>query len=246
MRVPPIGMARLGWRGVALGLPAATEVLALSCAICHLRKPKRFCLALHDRICPQCCGEQREATLDCPSECPYLQQARQHDQRREPGELPAEGLFPEVELTHAAFERGQMLIAGLVQTLGQVARADRQLKDREVIAALSKLAGSYRTLVASGLLYQEATANPAQLAILDALEQSLRQYREVERQHLGQAALSGREVLQALVFLLRLAHRHSSGRPLARGFVDFVQESSAASGEPLEGAAGSASRIILP
>ena len=48
----------------------------LSCAICEIRKEKRFCPAVHGRICPQCCGEQREVTLDCPSDCPYLQQAR--------------------------------------------------------------------------------------------------------------------------------------------------------------------------
>ena len=38
----------------------------MSCAICEKRKEKRFCPAIHGRICPQCCGEQREVTLDCP------------------------------------------------------------------------------------------------------------------------------------------------------------------------------------
>jgi len=51
----------------------------MSCALCEKRKEKRFCPALHDRICPQCCGEQREVTLDCPSDCVYLQQAREHE-----------------------------------------------------------------------------------------------------------------------------------------------------------------------
>jgi hypothetical protein len=40
----------------------------LACAICEQRKEKRFCPAVHGRIFPQCCGEQREVTLDCPSE----------------------------------------------------------------------------------------------------------------------------------------------------------------------------------
>src|SRR6267378_4241217 len=48
----------------------------LSCAICEVRKEKRFCPAVHERICPQCCGEQHEMTLDCPNDCTYLQQAR--------------------------------------------------------------------------------------------------------------------------------------------------------------------------
>src|SRR5271170_6024691 len=50
----------------------------LSCVICEERKEKRFCPAVHGKICPQCCGEQREVTLDCPSDCPYLQQSREH------------------------------------------------------------------------------------------------------------------------------------------------------------------------
>ena len=53
----------------------------MSCAICEKRKEKRFCPAVHGRICPQCCGEQREVTLDCPSDCVYLQQAREHENR---------------------------------------------------------------------------------------------------------------------------------------------------------------------
>ena len=53
----------------------------MTCAICETRKEKRFCPAVHGRICPQCCGEQREVTLDCPSDCPYLQQAREHEKR---------------------------------------------------------------------------------------------------------------------------------------------------------------------
>ena len=54
----------------------------LSCAICEIRKEKRFCPAVHGRICPQCCGEQREVTLDCPHDCPYLIQAREHEKPR--------------------------------------------------------------------------------------------------------------------------------------------------------------------
>ena len=76
----------------------STEVLSLSCPICNLRKEKRFCLALHDRICAQCCGEQREVTLECPSECPYLQQARQHEKPRDSVENPPEEIFPAIRL----------------------------------------------------------------------------------------------------------------------------------------------------
>ena len=66
----------------------------MSCAICEVRKEKRFCPAVHGRICPQCCGEQREVTLDCPSDCPYLQQAREHEKPRPADEPEREILTP--------------------------------------------------------------------------------------------------------------------------------------------------------
>ena len=73
----------------------------MTCAICNERREKRFCPAVHGKICPQCCGEQREVTLDCPSDCPYLQQAREHANAHTepPAEQDRENLFPEVEIT---------------------------------------------------------------------------------------------------------------------------------------------------
>ena len=63
----------------------------MSCALCKLRKEKRFCPAVHDKICPVCCGQEREVSLDCPSECVYLQEARKHE-RRGLKDLPREAL----------------------------------------------------------------------------------------------------------------------------------------------------------
>src|ERR1700758_4861087 len=54
----------------------------LSCAICEKRKEKRFCPAVHGRICPQCCGESREVTLDCPRDWISPQPAAAHESAR--------------------------------------------------------------------------------------------------------------------------------------------------------------------
>ena len=218
----------------------------MSCSICKVRKEKRFCLALHDRICPQCCGKQREFTLDCPSECPYLQQARQHEKPRDFGEKLPEELFPTIELGQEFLRQNEAFIAGLVQALLRLARGDRHLRDREIIGALTNMARSFQTLVTSGLVYQEASANPAQLAIVDVLRRSLEEYREVERQHLGYTALRDTDVLKSLVFVIRLSHLHTSGRPLSRAFIDFLQEEFAEPHSSDELAAQTGSRIIMP
>ncbi len=226
--------------------PLIPEVLSLSCSICHLRKEKRFCLALHERICAQCCGEQREDTLDCPSECPYLQQARRHETPRALDGEPAEEMFPAIQLPDDFLDRHEPLMVGILQMLGRAARADRSLNDRELIGALANVARSYQRLIASGLVYQEALPNPLQQAVIGHLQQLFEEFREVERQHLGYTTLKDRDVLDALVFTLRLAHLHTSGRRLARGFVDFLQEGLSESPAVGDSEGDTRSRIILP
>jgi hypothetical protein len=221
-------------------------VLWLTCPICNLRKEKRFCLALHDRICPQCCGEQREVTLECPSECSYLQQARQHEKPRDIPENPPEEMFPAIRLRQDFVDQHEPLIGGILATLGKVSRTDRHLKDRELIGALANMVRSQQTLIASGLVYEQALPNPAQQALIGTLREVLDECREVERKHLGHTRLKDADVLNALVFTLRLAHVHTSGRPLSRAFIDFLQERFPEAAAALEATGDPAGRIIIP
>jgi hypothetical protein len=218
----------------------------LSCSICNLRKEKRFCLAMHDRICPQCCGEQREVTLECPSECPYLQQARQHEKPRDIPENPPEEMFPSVRLKEEFLEQREPLIAGILATCSRAAYADRYLHDRQLIGALANMARSQQTLIASGLVYEEALPNPAQQAIISELRQVLEEFRQLEKKHLGYARLKDGDIFYALVFALRLAHAHTSGRPLSRAFIDFLQERFPPAVDAVHGTEERGSRIIIP
>ncbi len=224
----------------------ATEVLRLTCPICNLRKEKRFCLALHDRICPQCCGEQREVTLECPSECSYLQQARQHEKPRDVPDNPAEEMFPAVRLRHDFVDQHEPLIGGILATLARLSRTDRHLKDRELIGALANMVRSQQTLIASGLVYEQVLPNPAQQALINTLRLVLEEYREVEKKHLGYTRLKDPDILHALVFTLRLAHVHTSGRPLSRGFLDFLNERFPEAPGSAEASADAGGRIIIP
>jgi hypothetical protein len=186
----------------------------LSCSICGIRKEKRFCPAVHGRICPQCCGEQREVTLDCPSDCPYLQQAREHERPRSADQFDTASLFLQVEISEQFSYEREHLLMGLSYALAQAAHADPSLNDRDLIAALSA--------------------------------EMLKQFREIEQKQLGYSTLRDSDVLKALVFLLRLSHGRSSGRPRSRAFIDFLfaqfPEKLSAAGGPQE----TASRIIVP
>jgi hypothetical protein len=194
----------------------------VSCAICEKRREKRFCPAVHERICPQCCGEQREVTIDCPNDCVYLQQAREHEKPRQVAELDRDALFLQIEIGDQFLYEQEHLIMGLSYALAKSARADRSLKDTDLIAALTAMAKSYETLVNSGLHYESPLPNISQQAITSEAQKMIREYREAEQKHLGYTRLLDSEVLRALVFVLRLAHGRTSGRPKSRAFVDFL------------------------
>jgi hypothetical protein len=224
----------------------------LTCAICEERKEKRFCPAVHGKICPQCCGEQREVTLDCPSDCPYLQQAREHAKahNEQPGEWDREALFPEVEIPEQFLYEREELILGLSFALAKSARADRALTDRDLIAAVSSLAKSYQTLVNSSLIYEPQTANVAHQAIARDIarevETMVREFREAEQQHIGHTRLRDSDVLKALVFLVRMGLGRTSGRPKSRAFVDFLFAQFPEKHSAIAGPEEAGSRIVIP
>ncbi len=194
----------------------------MSCAICEKRKEKRFCPALHGRICPQCCGEQREVTLDCPHDCVYLQQAREHEKPRAMADLTAADLFLQVDVDDQFLYQREHLIMGLSFALAKSVRANRSLKDTDLIAALTSMAKTSETLTNSGLLYEVPVGNPAQQAVAAEVQGMLREYREAEQKHLGYVQLRDSDVLRALVFMVRMAHGRTTGRTKARAFVDFL------------------------
>ena len=214
----------------------------MSCALCETRKEKRFCPAVHGRICPQCCGEQREVTLDCPSECEYLRQARQHERPRPMDKLDRDALFPGVDIEQSFLYEHEDLLLGLSFALAKSAKANCDLRDADLIAALTALGKTYQTLAQSGLHYEEAATNPAQQAAVAEMKKTLEEFRAVEQQHRGRSLLRDSDVLKGLVFLTRMAHGRANGRPKSRAYVEFLSQQFP--DQPAK--AETASRIIVP
>jgi hypothetical protein len=222
------------------------ENFDLSCAICEIRKEKRFCPAVHGRICSQCCGEQREVTLDCPSECPYLQQAREHEKPRPAKQVDRASLFLQVEISEQFIYEREHLLMGLSYALVKAARSDRTLNDCDLITALTAMCTSYERLVNSGLHYQQPVAGRAQHAVAAQVEEMMKQYREAEQKQLGYSTLRDGDVLKSLVFLLRLAQGRTSGRPKSRAFIDFLYAQFPEKQSAVLAEQGAGNRIILP
>ena len=185
-------------------------------------------------------------TLDCPSECSYLQQAREHEKARDTSELDRDAFFPDVEIGEQFLYEREHLILGLSFALAKSARANHSIVDRDLISALTSMSKSYQTLVRTGLIYEQPTANVTHHAIAAEVEGMVKEFREAEEKHRGFSQLRDSDLLKVLVFLLRMALARTSGRPKSRAFVDFLfaqfpeqQSGLAAPEEP-------ASRIIVP
>lgn len=218
----------------------------MTCVICEIRKEKRFCPAVHGRICPQCCGEQREVTLDCPSDCPYLRQAREHEKPRSADQIDPAGLFLQVEFSDQFMYEKEHLLMGLTYALAKAARADHTLHDQDLVAALSMLATIYERRLNSGLVYEPPLTSEPQRRAVAEIENMVKEYREAEQKHVGYSTLRDSEVLKALVFLVRLGYGRTSGRPKSRAFIEFLYaqfpEKESAVVTPQE----AGSRIIIP
>lgn len=217
----------------------------MSCVLCETRKEKRFCPALHDRICAQCCGEAREVTIDCPSDCVYLQQAREHE-KNHMGELDPAALFPQVEVPKQFVYEHEHLLVGLSFALAKSARTDRSLNDQDLIAALAAAARTYETLANSGLHYPVSPGSLGQQAVVAELEKTLKEYREIEQKHRGFTTLRDSDVLRALVFLVRMAHARTSGRPKSRALIDSLFAQFPEKESLIETPENAPSRIIVP
>lgn len=218
----------------------------MSCVICEIRKEKRFCPAVHGRICPQCCGEQREVTLDCPSDCPYLIQAREHEKPRPADQIDPAALFLQIEVSEQFMYEKEHLLMGLTYALAKAARADRSLHDQDLIAALAMLAKSYERRINSGLHYEQPLTSDSQRRAAIEVENMVKEYREAEQKHVGYSSLKDSEVLKALVFLLRLGNGRTSGRPKSRAFVEFLLAQFPEKESAVVTSQEAGSRIILP
>jgi hypothetical protein len=86
----------------------------------------------------------------------------------------------------------------------------------------------------------------AQRRVAVEIETMVREYREAEQKHTGYTSLRDSDVLKALVFLLRLSHARTSGRPKSRAFVEFLFAQFPEKETTVVAPQEAASRIILP
>ena len=134
----------------------------MSCPLCHTRKPRRACPALHQTICPVCCGTKRLTEIQCPDDCVYLTSAREHPaavvKRQQQHDVAI--LLPTLqglsERQHQLFFLFQSLIAR------HTPEGFSRLLDDDVADAAAAVAATLET-AARGVIYDHAAqSRPAQ------------------------------------------------------------------------------------
>jgi len=209
------------------------------CAICQVRRPKRFCPGVRGDICTICCGTEREVTVACPLNCEYLQDARRHEKPvLNIDHLPNRDIKISENFLH---EHGE-LIAFLGAALRESALKTPGVADFEVRDALEALIRTYRTLQ-SGIYYETRPEHSLAGGIFRDLQSGLTDFRARERQQRGLAKTRDSDVLGALVFFQRLELHRNNGRPKGRAFIDTLRSFDPMLEEPGE---SSRSRLILP
>jgi hypothetical protein len=191
------------------------------CKICNIRKPRRYCPGVVGDICSICCGTEREVTVRCPFECPYLQEARRHEQppTADPETFPNKDIRVNEQFLYEnetlLLMTGSALLKAVLETAGAT--------DSDVREALDAIVRTQRTRQ-SGLYYDTRPSNPIAASIQELAQENLEEARKQMAAQSGSAHIRDSDLLGIVVFLQRMAIQHNNGRPLGRAFIDFLRE----------------------
>jgi hypothetical protein len=191
----------------------------MKCKICDIRKPRRYCPGVGGEICSLCCGNEREVTISCPLNCPYLVEARLHEKPRplNPDEVPNR----DIQVTEQFLREHEPLLMFLASHLLDASLNAPGAVDSDVREALESLIRTHRTLQ-SGLYYETRPANLIAAAIHQRMQEAVETLRK-ELAEKNATPLRDAEILGTLVFLERVELNQNNGRPRGRAFLDYLR-----------------------
>ena len=192
----------------------------MSCPICQKRKPGRFCPAKAEKICPVCCGTEREVSIDCPMDCAYLVSAHRYEEQH-PRALPPDTPLLDVRLSSEIVHAQPQLLSAIAFTIAKFCPAQASATDPDVLAALQALAETYKTL-AAGIVDEQPPAIPLQHELYDDLSKLLLETKQQPAQ-VPSGPVKDSSIFQLLVFLFRMGLLRTNGRPRSRRFIEFLR-----------------------
>ena len=194
----------------------------MPCPICEKRKPERLCPAKGETICSVCCGTGREVTIDCPSDCAYLQRARRQDEAHRKPRTWKDLPMGDVRIPPDLVDDRRDLVAGLSVSLLEFAQQNPAMHDADTAEAFAALAETYRTLT-SGLYYEKPPDGGLPRALYAHLAQFLEKFKKESAEAADFPAIKDSEIFLVLVFFLRFGRVRSNERLRSRAFLDFLR-----------------------
>jgi hypothetical protein len=192
----------------------------MACLICNKGKAKRFCPAKGGKICSLCCGTEREETIDCPFDCPYLRESREHDYKGllDPKDFP----YKEIRVNDGFLEDHQTLLVVCGRAILEGALQTQRATDRDVRDALDALIQTHKTL-ASGIYYETRPPSAYARQITEHIQQQIREFQQEEAKQAGFSRTRDSDILTMLVFLYRMALDRDNRRSRGKAFLDFLR-----------------------
>jgi hypothetical protein len=193
----------------------------MPCLICHKRKEKRFCPAKAGKICTTCCAIEREETIDCPFDCPHLQEGRLHEHAGalDPDNFP----YKEIRIGESFLRDHEDLLIACGRAVLSSALETPSATDRDTREALDALIQTYKTLE-SGIYYETRPESAYGREIMGRIQQQLREFKENETQQTGFSRTRDSDIRTLLVFLFRMALDRDNGRRRGKAFLDFLRQ----------------------
>jgi hypothetical protein len=168
--------------------------VSVPCKLCEKRRARRHCPGIGAEICAQCCGSERENTINCPASCEYLREARFREQ---PPPVQEEQIpNKDIRLSEDFIRQHEPLVFSLALALKRAMETGNAVDfdAREALAA----------------------------AIQQSLREAVEELRKGLAEQYGMHTLRDADVLGVLVFLQRLEIQHNNGRRRGRAFRDFL------------------------
>jgi hypothetical protein len=193
----------------------------MACAICHTRRPRRFCLGVQGEICSLCCGTERENTVNCPLDCEYLREAHRHEKPIpiDPETLPNR----DIEVSEKFLENNEEFLIAVASSLAHAALLTPAVIDYDIREALDAAIRTQRTLQ-SGLYYETLPANPLAAGLVRALQEAIAEFLKDEFERLGIHKTRPSVALGLLVFLQHFELSLNNGRRYGRAYLDALAD----------------------
>jgi len=196
-------------------------------------------------ICPQCCGTEREVSIDCPLDCTYLRESRRHDAEKLTAlpEMP----YKDVEVPDRFLHEQEQMVGAISIRLIRHHLENPRVTDNEILEGLEKLIQTYQTQQ-SGIYYESLPEGGPAVGVFREIKGFFEEIEKKAHQQgvvaPGFTAVKDGDAIRALVFLFRLATVHHNRRPRGRAFLSFLRQTfpEAAAAQ----AAREESRLIIP